>query len=330
MQPTLARRRSPLDPGPMSATGSWATGSVRTATASVMPAGSALPLSSVWLHRESSRAKPCRGHGRAAKGTLFGSHVDLRSFADRWLAEREHDLGVDHRRLYRWHLESSSSRVGTSRSRSRRSRTTTSLSSFATSRDALDQTGAAQRLDDPGAVNVFQTSSRRQSIRATRLEPGSEGLRDESGRRSSDEGARKRILTIDEIDSLLDAAGQGGSAWVAFVSLGVFAGIRFGERSVFAGRLDLDDGLFRVQDSETGRPGVFLRDVKTLAGRREVPLADPRRILVDWKLKSGCSRRRGSGITTAIRNSVSHRNALRTLCEIAPRVGSTSLRSQRP
>src|SRR5262249_39354728 len=106
--------------------------------------------------------------------------------------------------------------------------------------------------------------------------------------------------------------------WAAFIALGLYAGLRIGEALGLVWKdVDLDVGVLRVRQQRDVKTGE-LRDLKTEASGREIPVSSGlRRALVEWKLKSDFTRNEEPVISTAIGGPVSHRNGLRTLCEIA-------------
>ena len=133
----------------------------------------------------------------------------------------------------------------------------------------------------------------------------------------SDEGL-KRVLSLDEIETLMNAATKRGLKWSALIGLGVYAGLRSGEALGLRWQdVDLEANIIRVRLQRDAKSGV-LRDLKTEASRRDVPIATPlRRALVEWKLKSDYTELEHAVISTATGTSVSQRNALRTVCEVA-------------
>jgi integrase len=137
-------------------------------------------------------------------------------------------------------------------------------------------------------------------------------------REKVDDQTPKRILSIDEIDTLLAAACERGLRWQALVGLFVFSGLRLGEAlGLTWADIDFANGELRVRKQRDAKTGA-LRDVKTKAGRRQVPLATPlRKTLIEWRLASASTDPSDYVITTASGSSVSHRNALRAVCEIA-------------
>ena len=89
------------------------------------------------------------------------------------------------------------------------------------------------------------------------------------------------------------------------------------ERAQYPDDVDLEANIIRVRYQRDAKTGL-LRDLKTEASRRNVPIATPlRRALVEWKLKSDYTELEHQVISTVTGNSVSQRNALRTVCDVA-------------
>ncbi len=137
-------------------------------------------------------------------------------------------------------------------------------------------------------------------------------------REKVDDETPKRILSIDEINVLLAAARERGLRWQALVGLFVFSGLRLGEAlGLTWGNVDFENGELRVRKQRDAKTGL-LRDVKTKASKRQVPLATPlRKTLIELQLASSYTDPSDYVITTGSGSSVSHRNALRAVTEIA-------------
>jgi integrase len=81
--------------------------------------------------------------------------------------------------------------------------------------------------------------------------------------------------------------------------------------------VDLETGMIRVRRQRDAKTGAS-RGVKTSAGKREIPIATPLRLLlVEWKLQSSYVKQEHPVVSTVTGVSVSQRNGLRTLCDIA-------------
>src|SRR5262249_51985537 len=128
----------------------------------------------------------------------------------------------------------------------------------------------------------------------------------------------KRVLSAEEINQLIAAAEDRGLRWAVMIGLGVYAGLRLGEvAGIHWQDVDLEGGMIRVRKQRDATTGT-LRELKTKAAKREIPIATPlRRLLVEWKLNSGYAVGDDHVVTTGTGSSVSQRNALRTLCQIA-------------
>jgi integrase len=137
-------------------------------------------------------------------------------------------------------------------------------------------------------------------------------------REKVDDQTPKRILSIDEIDTLLAASRERGLRWQALVALFVFSGLRLGEALGLTWvDIDFENGEISVRKQRDAKTGL-LRDVKTRAGRRRIPLSTQlRKTLIEWQLASSYTAPSDFVITTASGSSVSHRNALRAVTEIA-------------
>ncbi len=102
------------------------------------------------------------------------------------------------------------------------------------------------------------------------------------------------------------------------MGLGVYAGLRSGEALGLRWRdIDLEANLVRVRYQRDAKSGV-LRDLKTETSRRNIPIATPLRLaLVAWKLNGDHTDPEHPVISTATGTSVSQRNCLRVVCELA-------------
>jgi integrase len=144
-------------------------------------------------------------------------------------------------------------------------------------------------------------------------------------REKVDDETSKRILTAEEVAVLLDAAGKRGLRWKALIGLFVFAGLRLGEALGLRWQdIDFAESAIHVRkqrDVKTGEP----RGVKTKAGRREVRIGSQlAQILSAWSLETLHDAPNDPVITTVTGTSVSHRNAHRTVLEIALACGLNS------
>jgi len=147
-------------------------------------------------------------------------------------------------------------------------------------------------------------------------------------REKTTDATPKRILTIDEIDALVGAAKERGLRWQALVALFVFAGLRKGEAlGLQWGDVDLEASTIRVR-RQLDQQGV-LRETKTKAGKREIPVSTQlRRALLEWRLASMYTNACDPVIATVTGQPVSHRNAHRTVIEIALSCGINVLPSE--
>jgi integrase len=252
-------------------------------------------------------------------------------FAERWLTDREAELERTTIDSYRWHYKqllkpSRHFRKPISKI------STNDVAAF-----ILDLKKYRKPNGEPlkgwtmrGAVSVLSgilTEAVDQGVLASNpVQKVSRKKREKVG----DESA-KRVLTADEIEWLVDSAEKRGLRWGVLAGLGVYAGLRLGEALGLQWHdIDLDAGMLRVRRQRDAKTGAS-RDLKTIAGKREIPIASPlRRLLVEWKLQSSRVADLDPVISTVTGKSVSQRNGLRTLCEIAescdinvPRAGET-------
>jgi integrase len=137
-------------------------------------------------------------------------------------------------------------------------------------------------------------------------------------REKVNDATAKRILTIDEIDALLAAAKARGLRWQALVALFVYAGLREGEALALTwGDVDLDAGVIRVRKQRDAKTGQ-LRDPKTKAGKRDIPVSSPlRRALIEWQLASHYTNPTDPVSSTVTGTAISHRNTLRAISDLA-------------
>jgi integrase len=243
-------------------------------------------------------------------------------FADRWLAEREHELAPTTVHGYRWHLEKL---VKPSRHFRRPISKITQHDVASFIADLRKQESRSGRplkgWTIRGAVSVLSgvfAEAVDQGLLATN--PVQKVAR-RKREKVSDEGL-KRVLSLDEVETLMNAATKRGLKWSALIGLGVYAGLRSGEALGLRWQdVDLEANTIRVRlqrDAKTGE----LRDLKTESSRRDVPIATPlRRALVEWRLRSDYTELEHSVISAATGNSVSQRNALRAVCDVAVSCG---------
>jgi integrase len=189
------------------------------------------------------------------------------SFAERWLNEQ---TGLEQSTLdvYRWHLETWITP----------SRHLREAISDVTHNDVADFIAELKRYRRPdgtalkgwtirGAVSVlsgvFVEAVDQGVLASNPVEKVSKRKREKV-----DDETPKRILSIDEIDTLLAAARDRGLRWQALVGLFVFSGLRVGEAlGLTWADVDLDAGELRVRKQ---------RDAKT-----GVPVSAPRRVCAD-------------------------------------------------
>lgn len=246
------------------------------------------------------------------------SREPFSQFADRWLAEREHELPPTTVDGYRWQLEKL---IKPSRHFRKPISKVTQHDVAAFIRDLRVRTSRTGRplkgWTIRGAVSVlsgiFVEAVDQGLLAANPVQKVSKRKRE----KVSDEGL-KRVLSLDELEMLVDAAKHRGLKWASLVSLGVYTGLRSGEALGLRWQdVDLDANVIRVRYQRDAKSGV-LRDLKTEASKRDVPIATPlRRALVEWRLESNYTDPTHPVIATATGSSVSQRNALRTVCEVA-------------
>jgi integrase len=246
------------------------------------------------------------------------SREPFSKFADRWLAEREHELAPTTVDSYCWQLEKV---INRSRHFRKPISKITQHDVAAFIRDLKNRKGRSGRplkgWTIRGAVSVlsgvFAEAVDQGLLAANPVQKVARRKRE----KVSDEGL-KRVLSLDEVETLIAAAKQRGLKWAALIGLGAYAGLRSGEALGLRWQdVDLDANIIRVRHQRDAKTGA-LRVLKTESSRRDVPIATPlRRALVEWKLKSDFAELEHPVVSTATGRSVSQRNALRTVCEIA-------------
>ena len=254
----------------------------------------------------------------ASKGDAVRvSREPFAAFADRWLEDHAVDLAPTTTATYRWHLEK-----WIKPSRHLR-KPISKITQHDVAALILDLKRRENRAGVPlkgwtirGAVSVLSSILQEAVEQGVLASNPVQKLSRKKREKVSDE-TPKRILTITEIDLLLATATRRGRRWAVLISLGLHAGLRLGEALGLTWKdIDLDAGLIRVRrqlDSQTGE----LRELKTRAAKREIPISSPlRRLLLEWKLESLYALPDHPVVSTATGVAVSHRNGLRTLVEL--------------
>ena len=216
------------------------------------------------------------------------SREPFSKFADRWLSEREHELAPTTVDGYRWHLEKL---IKPSRHFRKPISKITQHDVAAFIVDLRKRESrrrqAAEGMDDPRRrERPLRESSRRRSIRACSPRTRCRRSRGGSARRSPTKGRSGCSRSTRSRHSWTRRRTR-GLKWAALIGLGVYAGLRSGEALGLRWQdVDLEANTIRVRHQRDAKSGV-LRDLKTKASKREVPIATPlRRALVEWKLKS--------------------------------------------
>ena len=132
----------------------------------------------------------------------------------------------------------------------------------------------------------------------------------------------KRILTIDEVELLVAGAREFSLRLLAMVGLFVYSGLRAGEALGLRWRdTDYDAGVIHVR-KQLDRKTRRLRDVKTEAGRRDVPISSAlRKALREWYLNSEFKDNDHFVLATDSGKATDHRNCHRQVTGLALRVG---------
>jgi integrase len=250
------------------------------------------------------------------------SRVTFAEYADRWL--NSHIVGIDIQRstyqTYRWNIEKR-------------------LKPYFGSR-------ALQKIDKHDVASFIELLKRRGyrgwTIRAA-VVPLSGIFRDamDEGILSSNPVGKvsrrkrekpnadmqpKRILTLEEVNTLLSAAQRRGHRWHALLATFIYTGVRLGEALGLRWKdIDFDDGVVRVRKQADRDTGV-LRAPKQNS-LRDIPLATAlRKVLLEWKLESRFVDPEDRLFTTVTRTPISHRNA--TARSRTSRLGQASTRNQ--
>jgi integrase len=141
--------------------------------------------------------------------------------------------------------------------------------------------------------------------------------------------AKRRVLTIDEIDQLVAGAAavtSGDSVRMqALVSVFVYSGLRKSEAlGLVWGNVDFNTGLLRVE-RQLSRDGSMRVLPKTAASVREIPLSrELRQMLMAWKMKSRFSQPDDYVFATATGTPIGQRNAHRMITALALSLGLNS------
>lgn len=140
----------------------------------------------------------------------------------------------------------------------------------------------------------------------------------------------KRILTSDEIATLLEAARPKRPSaslrlW-ALITLYIYSGVRAGEAlGLTWDHVDFDGGLLKIRRQLDKKSGGFTT-LKTRASTRDIPIAPPlRAALLEWRMQSRHTDDPGDFVfATESGTAWSHRNSLRAVTDLALTIGINS------